>query len=360
MLGHQVHPVRLGRERRHAELGARRAVVAVVVVGADAPDAADAQDELDPARQRRLARGGVAGEGEQHRAQAGVARGHLGRDRGNGAVGHAGRERTAGVLRRGIGRMRPAVAPAVRCPRPITEPRGSRWETTRSAGTSSPHRSPSTASEPPPPPGRGTRPRRCRRASARRAVRRPPALRRRGPGVSRATTGSSCRKGTRRPALYATLKAMGAFDDEMLLSLRKEGSPLQGHPAPVPELPWVDVATGSLGQGLAAGLGMALAMRMDGIDCPRVGAARRLRDGRGLRVGGDGGDVVPRCEQRHRDPRHEPPGSARARRCTSWDADVFRDRALAFGWNALEIDGHDVDAIDDAYRAAEPPTTDPR
>src|SRR4029453_8156425 len=42
------------------------------------------------------------------------------------------------------------------------------------------------------------------------------------------------------------------------------GSPIQGHPAPVPELPWVDVATGSLGQGLAMGLGMAFAMRLAG------------------------------------------------------------------------------------------------
>ena len=71
-------------------------------------------------------------------------------------------------------------------------------------------------------------------------------------------------KGHAAPALYAALKAIGAIDDAELLSLRRMGSPIQGHPAPVPELPWVDVATGSLGQGLAVGLGMALAMRLDG------------------------------------------------------------------------------------------------
>ena len=71
-------------------------------------------------------------------------------------------------------------------------------------------------------------------------------------------------KGHAAPALYAMLKAIGAISDEELLSLRRFGSPIQGHPAPVPELPWVDVATGSLGQGLAVGLGMALAMRLDG------------------------------------------------------------------------------------------------
>ena len=105
-------------------------------------------------------------------------------------------------------------------------------------------------------------------------------------------------KGHAAPALYAALKAVGAIDDELLMSLRRMGSPIQGHPAPVPELPWVDVASGSLGQGLAVGLGMALAMRLDGSARPRVGAARRLRDGRGLRVGGDGGHVLSRGRQR--------------------------------------------------------------
>ena len=70
-------------------------------------------------------------------------------------------------------------------------------------------------------------------------------------------------KGHAAPLLYAALKAIGAIDDEMLLSLRRFGSPIQGHPAPVPELPWVEAATGSLGQGPAIGLGMALGMRLD-------------------------------------------------------------------------------------------------
>ncbi len=78
--------------------------------------------------------------------------------------------------------------------------------------------------------------------------------------------------------LYAALKAMGAIDDEQLLSLRKMGSPVQGHPAPVPEMPWVDVATGSLGQGLPIGLGMALAMRRGRRARPRLVPDGRLRD----------------------------------------------------------------------------------
>jgi transketolase len=64
-------------------------------------------------------------------------------------------------------------------------------------------------------------------------------------------------KGHAAPLLYAMYKAAGAIDDQELLTLRKFGSRLQGHPVPV--LPWVDVATGSLGQGLGQGVGMALA-----------------------------------------------------------------------------------------------------
>jgi transketolase len=159
-------------------------------------------------------------------------------------------------------------------------------------------------------------------------------------------------KGHAAPGLYATLKAIGAFDDDVLLSLRKEGSPLQGHPAPIPELPWVDVATGSLGQGLAAGLGMALAMRLDRIDA-RVwvmlgdsemaeGSVWEAMEATSFHGAANVTAILDLNRLGQRGPTmHE------------WHADVFRDRALAFGWNALEIDGHDVDAIDEAYRTAE-------
>jgi transketolase len=158
-------------------------------------------------------------------------------------------------------------------------------------------------------------------------------------------------KGHAAPGLYATLKAAGAFDDDMLMSLRREGSPLQGHPAPIKEMPWVDVATGSLGQGLAAGLGMALAMRMDAVEA-RVWVmlgdsemaegsvweameATAFHDARNLTAILDLNRLGQRGPTMH-----------------GWHANVFRDRALAFGWNAIEIDGHDVDAIDSAYTEA--------
>src|ERR1700716_2494584 len=64
-------------------------------------------------------------------------------------------------------------------------------------------------------------------------------------------------KGHASPLLYSLYKAAGAISDEELLTLRKFGSRLEGHPTPV--LPWVDVATGSLGQGLPIGVGVALA-----------------------------------------------------------------------------------------------------
>jgi transketolase len=71
-------------------------------------------------------------------------------------------------------------------------------------------------------------------------------------------------KGHASPLLYSVYRAAGAVSDEELLSFRRFGSRLEGHPTPV--LPWVDVATGSLGQGLPIGVGVALAgKRLDQI-----------------------------------------------------------------------------------------------
>ncbi len=165
-------------------------------------------------------------------------------------------------------------------------------------------------------------------------------------------------KGHAAPALYAVLKAVGAIDDEQLLSLRRFGSPIQGHPAPVPELPWIDVATGSLGQGLAVGLGMALAMRLDGAP------------GRTWVLMGDSetaeGSVWEAVEAAAF---HEVDNlvaildlnrlGQRGPTMHEWHADTFAQRAQAYGWQTLEIDGHDVVAIDRAYTeaaAADAPT----
>jgi len=69
-------------------------------------------------------------------------------------------------------------------------------------------------------------------------------------------------KGHGAPAVYATLALAGYFPKEELLTLRKIGSRLQGHPD-VRKLPMLEASTGSLGQGLSAGIGMALARRID-------------------------------------------------------------------------------------------------
>ena len=70
-------------------------------------------------------------------------------------------------------------------------------------------------------------------------------------------------KGHTCPAQYAALAMKGYFDMSVLNTLRKEGSPLQGHPS-MNKCPGIDISTGSLGQGLACAVGMALAGKMDG------------------------------------------------------------------------------------------------
>jgi transketolase len=158
-------------------------------------------------------------------------------------------------------------------------------------------------------------------------------------------------KGHAAPLLYAALKAIGAIDDELLLSLRRFGSPIQGHPAPVPELPWIEVATGSLGQGPAIGLGMALGMRLEGSPA-RVWVL--IGDSEAAE-----GSVWEAMEATS----HHGVSNLtcvldlnrlgqRGPTMHGWDAEVFVARAEAYGWHALSIDGHDVAAIDAAYRSA--------
>jgi transketolase len=158
-------------------------------------------------------------------------------------------------------------------------------------------------------------------------------------------------KGHAAPALYAALKAIGAIDDEQLLSLRKMGSPIQGHPVPVPELPWIDVASGSLGQGLAVGLGMAFAMRLDG------------SPGRAWVLLGDSEMAEGSVWEAMEAAAYHEVGALtaildlnrlgqRGPTMHEWQADLFARRAQSFGWSSIEIDGHDVAAIDHAYSAA--------
>jgi transketolase len=158
-------------------------------------------------------------------------------------------------------------------------------------------------------------------------------------------------KGHASPLMFSMLKAIGAITDQELLSFRKFGSPVQGHPVPVPEMPWVDVATGSLGQGLPIGLGMALAMRLGGTP------------GRVWVMMGDSEFVEGSIwEAMANASFHETRNligildmnrlGQRGPTMLQWDGDVYAARARAFGWRTLEIDGHDVAAIDGAYSEA--------
>jgi transketolase len=157
-------------------------------------------------------------------------------------------------------------------------------------------------------------------------------------------------KGHASPLLYSSYKAAGAISDEELMTFRTFDSRLQGHPTP--QIPWVDVATGSLGQGLPIGVGVALAGRyldelpyrvwvlcgdsemaegsmweafqhasyykLDNLiailDMNRLGQTRETMDG--------------------------------------WNGDHYTARAEAFGWRSIQIDGHDPEQIDQAYAEA--------
>ncbi len=149
-------------------------------------------------------------------------------------------------------------------------------------------------------------------------------------------------KGHGAPILYAAWAEAGLFPREDLLNLRKITSDLEGHPTP--RLPFVDVATGSLGQGLAAGVGIAL-------------NARRIKsDYRTYVLLGDGesaeGSVWEAAEVASKQKLDnlcaitDVNGLGQSRP-TQWDHQLaaFTSRWNAFGWHAVAVDGHDLEAI---------------
>jgi transketolase len=164
-------------------------------------------------------------------------------------------------------------------------------------------------------------------------------------------------KGHAAPILYAAWAEAGAFDPVELLKLRTIGSDLEGHPTP--RLPFVDVATGSLGQGICAAIGTAL-------------NARRIKSSyRTYVLLGDGesaeGSVWEAADVAAMDGLSGLCGITDVNglgqsRATMWqhDMDQFARRWTAFGWHAIVIDGHDMaqilDAFDDARRTTDRPT----
>ncbi|MBR2779450.1 MAG: transketolase [Firmicutes bacterium] len=157
-------------------------------------------------------------------------------------------------------------------------------------------------------------------------------------------------KGHAAPALYAVLAERGFFPKEELLNLRKIGSMLQGHPDKK-KVPGVDMSTGSLGQGISAAVGMALADKIDGTGSrvyallgdgeiqeglvweAAMSAAHykldnltAIVDWNGLQIDGPNDEVM---------------------KVTPID-----EKFAAFGWDVQMIDGHDLEQIEAALQKA--------
>ena len=157
-------------------------------------------------------------------------------------------------------------------------------------------------------------------------------------------------KGHASSLLYALYKAAGAISDADMMTYREFGSKFQGHPTP--ELPWVDVATGSLGQGLPIAVGVALAAKyLDKTD-NRIWVLcgdSEMAEGSiweafnhasyykldNLTAIIDMNRLGQRGETAH-----------------GWDGELYANRARAFGWHAIVIDGHNLDAVEAAYKEA--------
>lgn len=158
-------------------------------------------------------------------------------------------------------------------------------------------------------------------------------------------------KGHAAPLLYAALALSGYFDKQLLKTLRKLGSPLQGHPCSK-TLPGVEISTGSLGQGLSIANGIAMGLKLDALssrvycllgdgeiqegqvwEAAMTAAHYRLDnvcaiiDNNGLQIDGQCSDVM--------------------------SIEPIVNKWEAFGWHVIDINGHDMKAILDAFDEAE-------
>lgn len=165
-------------------------------------------------------------------------------------------------------------------------------------------------------------------------------------------------KGHAAPLLYAAWAEAGAFPRERLNTLRQFGSNLEGHPTP--RLPWVDVATGSLGQGLSNGLGMALnAKYLD-----RSGARVFVLLGDGEAAEGSVWEAAELAAYYKLDNLVgllDVNGLGQSQwTMYGHDTDPYRRRFEACGWHAIVLDGHDLGqiahALDEAARTPGRPT----
>jgi transketolase len=149
-------------------------------------------------------------------------------------------------------------------------------------------------------------------------------------------------KGHAAPLLYAAWAETGLFPAEDLLKLRKFGSDLEGHPTP--RLSFVDVATGSLGQGLSVGVGMALAARFDKLDYNTyvLLGDGEIAEGSVWEAASLAGvyklnNLIAIVDANRL-------GQSQAT-AFGHDIGVYRKRFEAFGWRVEDIDGHDLEEI---------------
>jgi transketolase len=157
-------------------------------------------------------------------------------------------------------------------------------------------------------------------------------------------------KGHIAPALYAVLADCGYFNKEELMTLRKYGSILQGHPY-MHKTPGVEISTGSLGQGLSVATGIALGAKLNNetyrVYCmmgdgeiqegqiweAAMSAGHYKLDNLVGIVDYNGVQIDGSCED-------------------VMNIDPVKDKWLAFNWNVIEVDGHDVVKIEEAFHKA--------
>jgi transketolase len=155
-------------------------------------------------------------------------------------------------------------------------------------------------------------------------------------------------KGHAAPLLYAAWAETGLFPTEDLLKLRQLGSDLEGHPTP--RLPFADVATGSLGQGLGVGVGMALCARLDKLDYRTYvllgdgeiaeGAVWEAASLAGLN---ELNNLIAVVDVNRLGQSQET--------AFGHNLNVYKRRFEAFGWRTEEIDGHDLEEITEVLAA---------
>ncbi len=165
-------------------------------------------------------------------------------------------------------------------------------------------------------------------------------------------------KGHASPLLYSMFRAVGVIDeDELVNTYRQLGARLEGHPTPV--LPWVDVATGSLGQGLPDAVGVALAGKyldklsfhtwvLCGDSETAEGSIWEALDKASYYKLGNLTAIVDVNRLGQRGPTE-----------LGWDLERYATRVEAFGCHPLIIDGHDLEAIDRALAEAREATDKP-